>query len=97
MIAKKLDRKRGVAEVTFTLPSDVGGETVHVVGDFNEWQNSHPMKKQKAGNWKLAIELEPDAEYQFRYLVNEQRWLNDPEANGYAPNPFGQDNSVVRT
>lgn len=41
---KKANKKKGVTEVTFILPAEVEGEVVYVVGDFNEWQITHPMK-----------------------------------------------------
>jgi hypothetical protein len=39
--------------------------------------------------------LEPGHDYQFRYLVDGETWLNDPAADKYVPNPFGSENSVV--
>ena len=55
------------------------------------------MKKQKEKSWRLTVNLEPASEYQFRYLLNEQEWFNDPEADSYVPNPYGEQNSVVIT
>ena len=97
MLKKKANKKKGVTEVTFILPAEVEGEVVYVVGDFNEWQMTHPMKQQKDGSWRLVAELQPARDCQFRYLVDEQTWLNDPQADGYVPNPYGEDNSVVKT
>jgi len=97
MLKKKLNKKKGVMEVTFIVPADAAAEKVHVVGEFNEWQMTHPMKPQKNGSWKLAVDLEPGCDCEFRYLVDEKQWLNEPDADGYAPNPYGEENSVVRT
>ena len=97
MLKKKANKKKGVTEVAFVLPAEVEGEVVYVIGDFNEWEKSHPMKQQKDGSGKLAVELEPDCDCQFRYLVDEEQWLNDPEADNYLPNPYGEENSVVKT
>lgn len=87
----------GKAEVTFVLPPDVQADHVHVTGDFNDWQASTPMKRQKDGSWKVTVPLEQGREYQFRYVINGDHWVNDPQADAYAPNPFGSENSVVRT
>ena len=81
----------------FILPAEVTGQSVHLVGDFNEWQATQALKRQKDNTWKLTLDLEPENEYQFRYLVDEQEWLNDPEADKYTPNPYGEENSVVIT
>ncbi len=45
----------------------------------------------------MKLDLEPDSEYQYRYLVNGLAWRNDPSADGYVRNPFGSDNSPVST
>ena len=92
-----MNKKKGVTEVTFTLSSEVEGSVVYILGDFNEWQKTHPMGRQKDGSWQLAVELEPNCDCEFRYLVDEHQWLNDSDADGYIPNPFGEDNSVVKT
>jgi 1,4-alpha-glucan branching enzyme len=97
MLQKRRFKKDNVTKVTFVLPAEAGGNTVHVVGEFNEWQASQAMKRQKDKSWRLTVNLDPGSEYQFRYLLNEQVWFNDPEADGYAPNPYGEQNSVVIT
>lgn len=68
-----------------------------MLGEFNEWQASLAMKKQKDKSWRLTVNLKPGSEYQFRYLLNEQEWFNDPEADTYVPNPYGEQNSIVIT
>ncbi|HEX9108021.1 MAG TPA: isoamylase early set domain-containing protein, partial [Longimicrobiales bacterium] len=83
--------------MTFVLSSQPNADHVHVAGDFNDWQASTPMKRQKDGSFRATVELEPGREYQFRYLVDGNNWVNDEAADGYVPNPFGADNSVVRT
>ncbi len=84
-------------KVTFVLPPQPHAGHVHVVGDFNEWQADTPMKRDKEGRWRATVELEPGREYQFRYLVDGQHWVNDDAADRYVPNAFGADNSVLTT
>ena len=97
MLKKRRFKKQNVVKVTFVLPPEVEGDTVHLVGEFNDWQTSHAMRRQKDDSWRITLDLEPGREYQFRYLVDGQRWLNDPEADKYVPNPYGDENSVVVT
>lgn len=102
MLRKRQLKKKGVTQVTFTLSADilsaeVAGDAAYVLGEFNEWQPTQAMKRQKDGSWKATVELEPGRTYAFRYRVGDQMWLNDPEADGYAPNPYGEENSVVTT
>lgn len=85
--------------VRFELPSAIWADTVCLVGDFNNWnESSHPMNRDRAeGTWYIVLTLERGKEYQFRYLVNGSEWHNDWRADKYVPNPFGGANSVVST
>ncbi len=85
--------------VTFELPESTWADSVHLVGDFNGWnQASHPLiQDQHNPNWHISLELEANREYEFRYLLDGTQWVNDYHAHGYAPNAYGGDNSVVST
>jgi 1,4-alpha-glucan branching enzyme len=102
MLKKTYVKSRKVGKVTFQLaksevPEDVEVENVHLVGDFNNWEESGtPMKYSKRHKaYRATIELDPGEEYQFRYLVNGQIWCNDWAADAYVPNNMGEDNCVV--
>jgi 1,4-alpha-glucan branching enzyme len=87
-------------KVTFEAPAAItdGAETIHLVGDFNDWnETSHPMEKKKNGTFAIVVDLPLNREFQYRYLVNGTTWHNDWEADKYVPNPFSGDNSVVTT
>ena len=66
---------------------------------FNDWDNfAHPLKQGRSNDeWVVTLELDVGRAYQFRYLVNGVDWHNDWKADDYVPNPFGGDNSVVKT
>ena len=98
MLAKRYVKSKNITKVTFYTPTSLNAEAVYLVGDFNEWSEvATPMELLKDGRFKVIIELEPEKEYQFRYLVNSDEWHNDAEADRYVPNPYGGDNSVVTT
>src|SRR2546423_3654844 len=87
-------------KVTFEVPQGIGegAEAVYLVGDFNNWdEHATPMDKKKGNQFSITVDLEPNHEYQYRYLVNGKDWHNDWEADKYVPNPFSGDNSVVTT
>lgn len=84
-------------KVTFVVRPPAEADHVHVVGDFNDWQAATPMKKDKEGRWRATLALEPGREYEFRYLVDGNYWVNDEAADRYVPNPFGADNCVLTT
>lgn len=99
MIKKAPSDKAGVTLVTFEFPVAIWAESVHLVGEFNGWdQNSHPLTRGRSDDaWSITLELEAGREYQFRYLVDGKEWHNDWKADKYVPNDFGGDNSVVTT
>ena len=96
MLRKKRFSKDNVVKVTFALPSEAASDSVRLVGEFNGWEGT-PLERQKDGTWKTTVALEPGREYEFRYLADEQKWLNEPAADRQVSNPFGEDNSVVAT
>ena len=99
MIHKVLSDRTGWVIVRFELPPSIWADTVHLVGDFNDWdQTSLPMARDRDdGTWYVVLELDCDKEHQFRYLVNGREWHNDWKADRYVPNPYGGTNSVVLT
>lgn len=98
-LIKEYLRKNQACKVTFRLPRIAASDAkrVCIVGDFNNWSiQSHPMKKNKTGDYIITLELIPGREYQFRYLIDEIRWENDWHADKYVRSPYGDsDNSVV--
>jgi 1,4-alpha-glucan branching enzyme len=96
-VVKKSYSKSGrVCRVTFQLPPTVNAQTAQLCGDFNDWNtNSHPMRRSKNGGFTLTLSMETNQEYRFRYLLDGDRWENDWAADGYVPNDFGSEDSVV--
>jgi len=98
MIEKTYLKTKPECKVKFALSADVVGDAqkVSVVGDFNNWDASaHPLRKQKSGVFASTLNLEVDHNYQFRYLIDGQDWLNDDMADAYVPSPISQDSNCV--
>jgi hypothetical protein len=47
------------------------------------------------GIWQIEIEVQPDKEYQYQFLINGERWIPDPEAPMNVDDGFGGENSVL--
>lgn len=96
---KKYLKSKPKCQVMFTLPNEAAkfAESVHIVGEFNNWDtSSHPMKRQKNGDWEITVDLDTDRQYQYRFLIDGHKWENDWDADGYIESPFGACfNSVV--
>lgn len=97
MINKRFFKTKDEVEVTFELAVPSQASKVEIVADFLGWQ-PEPMKKvAKTGTFKFKTRLPKDGEYQFRYLLDTEQWVNDAEADQYIPNGFGEDNCLVKT
>ena len=100
-LVKKNSKTDNICKVTFSLPAQSAGDAkeVHIAGDFNAWDtadSAYKLTKKKDDSWSLTLDLEKGREYQFRYLVNGNRWENDWAADKYVPAPnTHEENSVV--
>ena len=100
-ITKQFLKSRPECKVKFRVPKEQAGdaESIHLVGDFNDWDTeATPMDQLKSGDFTTTLYLEPNQACQFRYLVDDEQWLNDQEADQLAPTPYpGVQNSVILT
>ena len=98
MLKKQFSKTKSTCKVTFTLPKEAvnGGKEVKLLGEFNNWNpvEGVAMKASKT-EFKTVLELEAGRDYQFRYLIDNNTWENDWNADGYVATPYGVDNSVV--
>ena len=97
-IEKKFLKGGGVCKVTFTLPEDAAREaqSVCLMGEFNNWApESHPLRRQKSGDFAVTVELEAGRSYRFRYIIDGWKYENDWAADRYEPNPYGGEDSVI--
>ncbi len=86
-------------KITFQLSANIVADATSgiLVGEFNNWdfENGISLKKQKDGSLKTTLELEPGI-YQYRYFLNDGRWVNDDRAGHYNfVSEYQVDNCVV--
>jgi Carbohydrate-binding module 48 (Isoamylase N-terminal domain) len=83
-------------DVVFSLPVEVAANKVALCGDFNGWSTDGILLEQEDGAvWSAKVPLQIGQTYRFRYLCDGERWENAWVADGYVPNPFGSDDSIV--
>ncbi|MCK4801801.1 MAG: isoamylase early set domain-containing protein [Anaerolineales bacterium] len=100
MLKKHFIKSRNIYKVTFRLAKHEQPEynvsSANLVGDFNDWSLADtPMLPLKNGDFKVTVELEPGTKYEFRYLLNDEKWYNEWEADEYILGDFGKDNCVI--
>jgi 1,4-alpha-glucan branching enzyme len=96
MPQKVYSKTNRFCRLTFKLPVDASIKTVALCGEFNDWNPAaHGMTRRNDGSFSLTLSLPSGQVYRYRYLLNGERWENDPAADGYASNPYGSDDSLV--
>ena len=88
--------KSTTVDVPFSLPAEVHADRVFLCGEFNGWSTEDvQLQRSDDGAWQAIVALEPGRAYRYRYLLDGDRWENGWQADGYVPNPYGGDDSVV--
>ncbi len=99
-IEKHYSKSKSLCKVTFRLPKEAvqGARNVTIVGDFNNWNVTQtPMKQMSNGDYTLTLELPCNREFNFRYLVDAEKWEKDWFADRYIPDDSSDDNSLIST
>ena len=94
MILKTYYKTKDYCKVKFSFKVD-NAETVQIRGLNADWQRSVLMSRKKDGSFTADVTLPKDSRHQFKYLVDEKEWLNEPEADLQEPNEFGGSNSGI--
>lgn len=97
---KNYSESQPSCKVTFSLPKAAvkDAKSVLLLGDFNNWEESEAisLKEMTDGSFLTEVELGTGRNYEFRYLIDSERWENDWEADNYVASPYpGVQNSVV--
>lgn len=74
-------------DVLFTLPAEAldGANKICVLGDFNDWTpgKDFELKIQPDGSASATVLLEAGKAYKYRFLINDETWVNDYHAESY--------------
>ncbi|MFO7868332.1 MAG: isoamylase early set domain-containing protein [Bacteroidales bacterium] len=95
---KAFSKTKPECKVTFKIPADIlaGAKKAAVAGEFNNWNpEANPVRIVK-GEGSVSIPLETGQSYQYKFIVDNDRWENDPDADSYIANEFGEANSIVK-
>ena len=75
---------------------DDAAESVSVAGDFNGWSpRTTPLKRNSSGLWSTEIVVPQAGRFEYKFLVNGQRWIEDPSNGMKALDNYGGLNSVL--
>ena len=69
---------------------------VSVAGDFNGWDPLvTPLKRNDSGLWTTDIIAPSAGRFEYKFIVNGQRWIEDPSNGMKAPDNYGGLNSIL--
>jgi serine protease AprX len=75
---------------------DDAAENVFLVGDFNDWdEKCVPFSKNANGVWTAAIPCQSAGTYRYKFLVNGERWIEDPSHGFKEEDGFGGFHSLL--
>lgn len=99
-LKKQYLKSKPVCKVTFSMDKQavLGACKVDLLGEFNNWNTAEPvvMKKLKNGTFKVTIDLPSKTDFQFKYLLDGEKWINDDNPDKYINSGLGdEENSVV--
>jgi len=73
---------------------DSSANLVALVGDGNEWNpEAQPLTRDSGGKWTVNIRL-ARGNYQYKFVVNGERWEEDPSNQHRVANEHGTHNSI---
>jgi 1,4-alpha-glucan branching enzyme len=94
MITKTIYKTKDYSKVKFLVAHETA-ETIAVMGLNNDWEKGVILSKKKDGSFTAEVQLPKNTSHEFKYLVNNQDWLLEEEADGTVANSFGSTNSLV--
>lgn len=75
---------------------DDAADSVSLAGDFNGWSEvATPLKRNGSGLWSTEIVAPQTGRLEYKFIINQQRWVEDPSNGVKAPDKFGGFNSVL--
>ncbi|HEY6231121.1 MAG TPA: alpha/beta fold hydrolase [Pyrinomonadaceae bacterium] len=82
------------ATITFRLRNHSRARSVAVAGTFNNWNAQSTPLTRKGADWSVSLQLSPGT-YQYKFVIDGERWTVDPENAQIADDGEGHINSVL--
>ena len=80
--------------VVFVYHDDTA-QSVALAGDFNGWTQPFALRRNSEGLWITKIKTPNNGHYQYKFIVDETRWIEDPSNGMKTPDNHGGLNSVL--
>ena len=75
---------------------DDSAQSVSVAGDFNGWSHlATPLQRDASGLWLTKIGIPRAGRFEYKFIIDGRRWIEDPSNGMKAPDSYGGLNSVL--
>lgn len=82
--------------ISFTY-HDPEARSVALVGSFNDWRShGYHLHHRAHGVWQITIPPLPAGEYAYKFVVDQKRWINDPENSHVMDDGYGGLHSLLK-
>ena len=90
-------RKTDTVNVRFVLYAP-DASVVELAGDFSSWNpNEYRLRKTAAsGQWEVLVPLKKGRVYVYNFVIDGDRWIEDPNAAVKVDDGFGGSSSLLR-
>lgn len=72
---------------------DSEAKTVHIAGDFNNWQMI-PMHRHDGGLWTVTVPI-TTGQYNYQFVIDGKKFVTDPNASEKSDDGYGQKDSIL--
>ena len=94
MLQKTYLKTKDSCKVKFSADAE-GAKSVKIYGLNNDWNTPVVMSKKKIGEFSIEVTLPKNSTHEFKYLVDAETWINEPQADSSSPDGLGGSNSVI--
>lgn len=81
-------------KIVFFYHNDAA-DRVMLAGDFNNWNANQNRFAKTNGIWRAEIGVPSPGRYHYKFVVDGERWMDDPSNGLKAPDIYGGFNSVL--
>jgi serine protease AprX len=74
---------------------DDAAQSVALAGDFNGWTESFALRRNSEGLWMIEVKTPDAGRYQYKFIVDGKRWIEDPSNGMKTPDGYGALNSLL--
>jgi serine protease AprX len=74
---------------------DDAARSVALAGDFNGWTEPFALSRNSEGLWMTEIRTPSAGRYQYKFIVDGKRWIEDPSNGMKTPDGYGALNSLL--